>query len=81
MTATLLLRGVRTKIAVRFEVEVQARLGKLEVQVRVEARVVYGEGWGEEKMGEFLRGRVGGVGGWAGAVRELEERVGGEGGR
>ena len=90
VAAWVLLRGSRTKLEVRFEVEVGPGGGDgLEVRVGAGARVVYGEGVQEgkmAKMGEFLRGRIAGGGeegggGWARAVRELEGRVGRRGGR
>ena len=84
--STVLIRGIKTKLEVAFEVEVKAggaggeALRGLRVGVEVGVRVVYGEGLKEGRMGEWLGGRVGeGKGGWAGAVRELEGRVGGRG--
>lgn len=62
-------------------------LESVKVRVTSSAKVVYGEKFNEEKMGEFLRGRVvdvvtGGVekaedrGSWGMAVRELAGRLG-----
>jgi kinetochore protein Spc7/SPC105 len=79
-TATVLLRDMRTKVAVDFVVAVRDGVeGRLDV--RVAATVVYGEVLKEDKMAEFLRtrvlaeGRVVGDGGWVAAVRELEARL------
>lgn len=81
--ATVLLRGIKTKLEVLFEVEVKPGSGEgleeLKMGVAVGARVVYGEGVKEGRMGEFLRGRMGE--GWVAAVRELEGRVGRRGGK
>ena len=83
----LLLRELKTKIDVAFEVAVQApgtTAIELEVSVKPSARVVYGEGLKEKKMVEFLEQRVRGgkskleggeIGIWVDAVKELQQRL------
>ncbi|KAH6620278.1 Spc7 kinetochore protein-domain-containing protein [Boeremia exigua] len=78
--AALLLPQLQTKVRVDFGVAVV--LGsEVETQVGVRAEVVYGEKYGEEKMGAFLREfvgpvvREGGMGVWAEGVRDLGERL------
>ncbi len=82
--STLLLRSMRTKIEVTFEVNVQSGEGVtgLEMKMKPSARVVYGEDLKEKKLGGFL-GQKAGVetwaegdcGVWARAVRELEGKL------
>ena len=80
----ILLNAVKTKVEVVFEVKVRSADGvaSLGVGVKADAKVSYGEGLKEKKMGEFLElkitakakgGKEKGV--WAKAVRELEERL------
>lgn len=80
----LLLRSMRTKIDVSFEVKVQngEGLAALDVAVKSNAKVVYGEGLKENKMTGFLEQRVAEKnlldrerGLWARAVAELEEKL------
>ena len=86
----ILLRAMRTKVEVSFEVKVRSGgdgvATALGVGVKSSARVCYGEGLKEKKMAEFLdskiagkrRGTVaeqGGAGCWAKAVGELEKRL------
>ena len=81
--STLLLRAMRTKVEVMFEVAVgtgedQKGLEKeLSMDVNIGAKVVYGESLNESKMGEFLKLKIGEgrLKGWAKAVGELEERL------
>ena len=77
--SSILLRSMRTKVEVAFEVKVRSGEGvsALHVSVKAGARVCYGEALKEKKMGEFLESKMKGVEGsgvWAEAVRELEER-------
>ncbi len=74
VTASVLLVPLQTRVEVVLSLAVEEE----EVVVTPEARVVYGEGFNAGKMGEFLRGRVGGVvsggggaAGWDEAVLEL----------
>lgn len=76
----LLLRDMRTRIEIGFEVTVksQAKTSELGVTVRPSATVVYGEALKEKKMVEFLEQKIGGKsdsGSWAKSVRELKERL------
>ncbi|KAK4696344.1 hypothetical protein P7C71_g1559, partial [Lecanoromycetidae sp. Uapishka_2] len=78
--ASVLLRAMRTKIEVVFEVNVRSGDGvaALGVGVSSNARVCYGEGLKEKKMAEFLDSKVKGAKGsgvWVKAVGELEERL------
>lgn len=80
----LLLRSMRTKIEVTFEVKVQSGEGVtgLDIKLTPSARVVYGEDLKEKKLGGFLEQKTGvetwaeaDGGGWARAVRDLEEKL------
>ena len=83
--AVLLLRDMKTKIHVGFEVKVQSdeKAIELDIDVQPTAKVIYGEELKEKKMAEFLQQKIsgknklenGGVGTWARAVLELQERL------
>ena len=81
--AVLLMRGMRTKVEVSFQVQAQGGEGVagLDIAVKSGVRVVYGEGLKEKKMADFLDQRLseGGdaeeKGTWAKAVSRLEERL------
>lgn len=78
--SSILLREMRTKVEVAFEVKVRSGDGVAALGMSVEpnAKVWYGEGLKEKKMGEFLRSKIKGVDGrgvWVRAVGELEERL------
>lgn len=92
--AVLLLPPIKTKLGVSFQV--QARGGAegeeeegikegLEVAVRSDVRVVYGEGLKEGRMREWVDGRLkeegGERGGWVRCVGRLEEKIKGRGKR
>ncbi|KAF1934210.1 Spc7-domain-containing protein [Didymella exigua CBS 183.55] len=53
--ADMLLPTLQTKIRVNFEIGVKLEDGEVETEVGIKAEVVYGEKYGEEKMGAFLR--------------------------
>lgn len=80
----ILLNAMKTKVEVVFEVKVRSGDGvaSLSVGVKSRAKVCYGEGLKEKKMGEFLESKIAvkgkgakesGV--WAKAVGELEQRL------
>jgi kinetochore protein Spc7/SPC105 len=81
----LLLRAMKTKVHVRFEVKVQTHEKAIELDVNVQpmTKVVYGEELKERKMAEFLEQKISvmekpGIndgGSWARAVLELQERL------
>lgn len=84
--AILLLKHMRTKLEVSFEV--QARGGQegeregegmgtegLDIAVRSQVKVVYGEDLKEGKMAEWVDGRLEEDTSWVGAVGKLEERL------
>ena len=78
--SVILLQEMRTKVEVCFEVKVCSGDGITALGVNVEpsAKVCYGEGLKEKKMGEFLKTKIKGVEGrgvWVKAVGELEERL------
>lgn len=78
--ASILLRAMRTKVEVGFEVRVTSGEGAapLGIDVKSSAKVCYGEGLKEKKMSEFLESKIKGVEGrgvWVRAVGELEERL------
>lgn len=79
----LLLRSMKTKLEVTFEVNVQSGEGVtgLDMKLKPSARVVYGEDL-KEKLGGFLEQKAGvetlaegDSGVWARAVRELEGKL------
>lgn len=80
----ILINAMKTKVEVVFEVKVRSGDGvaSLGVGVKSNAKVCYGEGLKEKKMGEFLESKIAGKGKggkdrgvWAKAVGELEERL------
>lgn len=76
----ILLQAMRTKVEVCFEIKVRSGEGVavLGANVKASARVVYGEGLKEKKMGEFVESKVKGGKGrgvWVRAVGDLEERL------
>lgn len=82
----LLLRDMETKVHVGFEVKVHndEKAIDLNVDVQSTAKVIYGEELKEKKMAEFLQQKISGknnelqndgVGVWARAVLELQERL------
>lgn len=80
----ILLDAMKTKVEVGFEVKVRSGDGvaSLCVGVKSSAKVCYGEGLKEKKMGEFLESKIAGKGKgakessiWAKAVGELEQRL------
>lgn len=87
--AVLLLQQIRTKLEVSFQVQARGGEGEegikegLEVAVRSDVRVVYGEGLKEGRMREWVDGRLkeegGERGGWVRCVGRLEEKIKGRG--
>ena len=80
--SVVLLRDMRTKVDVRFHVTMSGMENATErrVIVRPCTKVLYGEELKEKKMTEFLDQKTEGwkgvvAGSWAGAVRELEEKL------
>ena len=82
--SVLLLRSMRTKIEVTFEIDVQSGEGVagLNMKVKPSARVVYGEDLKEKKLGAFLEQKTGaetwvdgGGGVWARALKDLEGKL------
>lgn len=76
----ILLRAMRTKVEVVFEVKVRSGEGvaALGVSVKANAKVCYGENLKEKNMADFLESRVKAVEGpavWVTAVGELEEKL------
>jgi kinetochore protein Spc7/SPC105 len=53
--ADMLLPALQTKVRVSFEIGVKIEEGDVQTEVGIKAEVVYGEKYGEEKMGAFLR--------------------------
>ena len=80
--ADMLLPALQTKVRVNFEIGVALKEGDVETEVDVKAEVVYGEKYGEEKMGAFLRDFCGGavkeerdMTAWADAMLDLAQRL------
>ncbi|KAL8918237.1 MAG: hypothetical protein Q9208_007465 [Pyrenodesmia sp. 3 TL-2023] len=81
--AILLLQQMQTKLAISFQVQARGGEGEngmegLEVAVSSKAKVVYGEDLKENKMAEWLDGKLGedqGVGAWGRVVGKLEEKL------
>ncbi|KAF3040266.1 hypothetical protein E8E12_004246 [Didymella heteroderae] len=55
VVADMLLPALQTKVRVNFEIGVSMSDGDVQTEVGIKAEVVYGEKYGEEKMGAFLR--------------------------
>jgi kinetochore protein Spc7/SPC105 len=82
LRSVLLLPELRTKVHVRFAIDVAIMGEAVEGRVRVSANVVYGEKYDEPKMADFLekfiQGRVGSsdeVRQWADGVEDLKSRL------
>jgi kinetochore protein Spc7/SPC105 len=60
VVADMLLPALQTKVRVDFEIGVSMSDGDVQTEVGIKAEVVYGEKYGEEKMGAFLRDFCGG---------------------
>lgn len=82
--STILLRSMKTKLEVTFEIKVQSGEGVtgLDMKLKPSARVVYGEDLKEKKLGGFLEQKASletsvedGSGVCARAVRELEGKL------
>ncbi|KAJ4990474.1 chromosome segregation protein [Stagonosporopsis vannaccii] len=80
--ADMLLPALQTKVRVDFEIGVAIKDGEVETEVGVKAEVVYGEKYGEEKMGAFLRDFCGGavkqeseMTVWADGMLDLQQRL------
>ena len=80
----ILLNAMKTKVEIVFEVKVRSGDGvaSLNVGVKSNAKVCYGEELKEKAMGEFLESKITrkgkrtkGRGVWAKAMRDLEERL------
>lgn len=79
----LLLPKVETKVGVLFELAATTGAGteveqilSVDTSVKVAGRVVYGEQYKQQKMGEFVMTRIGqGLTGWEDAVRDLKTRL------
>lgn len=59
--ADMLLPALQTKVRVTFDIGVALAARAVETEVAVRAEVVYGEKYGEEKMGAFLTDFCGAV--------------------
>ena len=85
VNCSILLRAIKTKVEIAFEVSIRNGDGVagLDVTVKPSARVVYGEVLNGKKMGDFLeqkldakkKGEHGERTPWVQVVRELEERL------
>lgn len=87
--SVLLLRDMKTKVHVGFEVKVQSVENAIEIEVNIQptAKVIYGKELKEKNMTDFLQQKIdddknnndklenGGVGVWARAVLDLQERL------
>jgi kinetochore protein Spc7/SPC105 len=82
ISANMLLPALQTKIKATFEVGVGLGKEGVETHVSAKAEVVYGEKYGEEKMGAFLKDFCGnevkplaGMSVWADAMLDLAARL------
>lgn len=82
IAANMLLPTLQTKVKVSFEVGVGIGAESVDTDVSARAEVVYGEKYGEEKMGAFLRDFCGsevkelvGMSVWADAMLDLASRL------
>jgi kinetochore protein Spc7/SPC105 len=78
----ILLPTLQTKVNARFEIAATIVGEDVETFVKAEARVVYGERYDEEKMGQFLGQFAGGkigefdeMGKWAEGMEDLRVRL------
>ena len=82
--AILLVKHLRTKLEVAFEVQARGSDGDngmegLDVAVRSKVKVIYGEGLKEEKMAAWMDERLKAQESWVGAVGKLDEKLKGRG--
>lgn len=82
IAANMLLPTLQTKVKATFELGVNLGKEGVETEVSMAAEVVYGEKYGEEKMGAFLRDFCGnelkdkaGMSVWADAMLDLAARL------
>ena len=77
--SSLLLLPLATKVDLQFNVHANSTSSGLNVKVKPQCTVVYGERFNEPKMAEFLENRTSGNcedrKSWADVVMELEERL------
>lgn len=77
--STLLLSPLATKVEIQFNIHVQSTATGLEVKVKPQCTVIYGERFNEPKMAEFLESKTSENGedgkSWADIVTELEEKL------
>ncbi|MCJ1391052.1 hypothetical protein MMC18_003913 [Xylographa bjoerkii] len=74
--ASILLREMKTKVEVAFEVTVGGDSLDLAADFKTRVKVVYGEVLNESKMGDFLGQKIIKEGlGWVKALRELDGRL------
>ncbi|KAL8866945.1 MAG: hypothetical protein Q9174_005979 [Haloplaca sp. 1 TL-2023] len=82
--ATLLVKHLRTKLEVAFEVQARGSDGDngmegLDIAVRSKVKVVYGEDLKEDKMASWMDERLKAQESWVGAVGKLDEKLKGRG--
>ena len=78
LKSMILLRDMRTRVDVMFEVEVEDGTLDIQFDVTPHVRLVYGEKVNEGKVTQNLQQKVGGrteIAGWTAAVRQLEGRL------
>ncbi|KAK4985733.1 hypothetical protein LTR50_005755 [Elasticomyces elasticus] len=73
VVATMLIPNVATKVSVTLELTVGS---SNDVRVTARGHVAYGKAFNEAKLGEVVAAKIGGgLQGWAGAMRELKNRL------
>lgn len=76
VTSSLLLKDIATKVYFKFQLAAESTAEGLRVDVQPKAEIVYGHGFNEDKMTEYVRNRiVDGEGDWAVSVMELAEKL------
>ena len=85
LSSVILLKAMRTKVEVGFEISARSREGVLGIDVAVKPKVkrIYGEELNETKLGEFLEQHIAGTKRaknghrtcWLEGVKELERRL------
>ena len=80
--AILLLPTLQTKVRARFEIAAAANGDAIETNIKIGAKVIYGERYDEPKMGEFLKtftgesvGQKESMARWADGVEDLRARL------
>lgn len=78
--AIMFLPTLETKVHVSFAISASGEGMELQVELEIKAKVIYGEKYKEDRMGDFLMSQVGKgpaelTGSWVSAVKELKNKL------